>query len=121
MDHLKRMYMQEHSVSKETNCDVKHFISYGDERFSESLARMKRQARQLGLFDKVIAYTPDDLPMCIKGSPLFTYTRGGGYWLWKPSLFTRRCRAAPLVMWFIMLTLVAGSTAIARSGANTGN
>lgn len=59
-------------------------ISYGDERFSESLNRIKRQAKRLGIFDRIIAYSPQDLPPCITSSPLFAYTKGGGYWLWKP-------------------------------------
>lgn len=64
-------------------------ISYGDERFRESLARIKRQAQRLGFFDKIITYTPKDLPLSIKSSPLFAYTKGGGYWLWKPYIIYR--------------------------------
>lgn len=41
-------------------------------------------AKGLGFFDRVIAYRPKDLPPFIKSSPLFAYTKGGGYWLWKP-------------------------------------
>lgn len=60
------------------------FITYGDDNFKESLIRLKKQARLLGIFEKVIAYTPKDLPLYIKSSPLFAYKKGGGYWIWKP-------------------------------------
>lgn len=60
------------------------FITYGDDNFKESLSRLKRQAKDLGIFEKVIAYTPNDLPLYIKSSPLFAYKKGGGYWIWKP-------------------------------------
>ena len=60
------------------------FISYGDERYQESLMRIKRLAKKTGRFDKIIIYTPEDLPEYIKASPLFAFPRGGGYWVWKP-------------------------------------
>ena len=60
------------------------FISYGDERFKESLNRIARQAKKVGIFDKIIKYTPKDLPAYIKSSPLMAFIRGGGYWVWKP-------------------------------------
>lgn len=64
-------------------------ISYADERYCESLKRLKREAKSLGCFDKIIVYTPKDLPLSIKASPLFAYTKGGGYWLWKPYIIYR--------------------------------
>lgn len=60
------------------------FISYADDRFKESLNRIARQAKGVGIFDKIIKYTPKDLPLHIKASPLFAFRKGGGYWLWKP-------------------------------------
>jgi hypothetical protein len=60
------------------------FISYGDDRFKESLNRIARQARKIGIFDRIIKYSPKDLPEFIKASPLFAFDRGGGYWVWKP-------------------------------------
>lgn len=62
------------------------FISYGDVVFEKSLKRITKEARKLKIFDKVIAYTPSDLSVEIKQSPLMGYKRGGGYWLWKPYL-----------------------------------
>ena len=60
------------------------FISYGDDRFKESLNRIAHQARRIGIFDRIIKYGPKDLPEFIKASPLFAFERGGGYWVWKP-------------------------------------
>lgn len=63
---------------------MKIFITYGDSKFKESLNRIRRQAKDSGLFDKIIIYKPSDLPPFIKASPLMAYRRGGGYWVWKP-------------------------------------
>lgn len=60
------------------------FISYGNQAFKKSLKRIGKEAKSLNLFDKIILYTPKDLPYSIKSSPLMTYNKGGGYWVWKP-------------------------------------
>jgi len=60
------------------------FISYGDQTFKKSLKRIGKEAKNLNLFDKIILYTPKDLPNYIKSSPLMAYNKGSGYWLWKP-------------------------------------
>ena len=62
----------------------KIFISYADDNMRYSLKRIGKQAKKTGIFDEVILYTPDMLPPYIKESPLMTYSRGGGYWAWKP-------------------------------------
>jgi hypothetical protein len=51
-----------------------------------SLKRIGKQAERLGIFDKIILYTPDLLPSYIKESPLMAYKRGGGFWVWKPAI-----------------------------------
>ena len=76
------------------------FISYGDPRFKVSLDRILRQARRCGRFDKVIGYTPESLPSCIKSSPLFAFSQGGGYWCWKPYIISQaleQCVAGDIV------------------------
>ena len=62
------------------------FISYANEAMAYSLKRIGRQARKLGIFDKVILYTPADVPEYVRKSPLFACPRGAGYWSWKPAL-----------------------------------
>ena len=49
-----------------------------------SLDFLRIQARHLHIFDQVILYHPKDMPKQIQKSPLFKYSRGGGYWVWKP-------------------------------------
>lgn len=71
------------------------FISYGDIVFQKSLKRIVKEAKSLKIFDKVIAYTPTDLPKEIMQSPLMQYKRGGGYWLWKPYLIWETMQKYP--------------------------
>ena len=68
------------------------FIAYADAALAYSLKRIGRQARRLKVFDEVILYTPADLPENIKVHPLMQYSRGGGYWLWKPWLIQKTLR-----------------------------
>ena len=56
----------------------KIFITYGDDAFKRSRERIEKEAKSLKLFDRVIAYTPEDLPSYIKTSVLMRYRRGGG-------------------------------------------
>lgn len=62
----------------------KVFIAYADEKMAYSLQRIGKQARQLGLFDEVVLWTPEDLPAYVKESELMKHSYGGGYWAWKP-------------------------------------
>ena len=64
----------------------KIFISYANEAMAYSLHHVGKQARKLGIFDEVILYTPSSLPQYVKDCPLMQYSRGGGYWCWKPAL-----------------------------------
>lgn len=67
----------------------KIFITYGDERFKQALNRINKEANQLGIFDKIILYTPKDLPPYINASPLMAFQKGGGFWIWKPYLILK--------------------------------
>ena len=78
------------------------FISYGDKKFQKSLKRIKKQAKENGIFNKIITYSPKDLPLYIKSSPLFASEKGGGYWLWKPyiiKLTLERCDEGDIVFY----------------------
>lgn len=70
----------------------KIFIAYADAALAYSLKRIGRQARRLKIFDEVILYTPADLSEEIKAHPLMQYSRGGGYWIWKPWLIQKTLR-----------------------------
>lgn len=67
----------------------KILITYGDNNFELSKKRIRKEAQSLGCFDYIKTYGPDDLPAYIKSSPLMAYSRGGGYWVWKPYLIWR--------------------------------
>lgn len=73
----------------------KIFVSYGNEPFYGTLKRIRKEARRLHIFDKVITYTDRDLPMYIRQSPLFCCSRGGGYWVWKPYVILKTMQRYP--------------------------
>jgi len=70
------------------------FISYADANMSYSLKRIGRQARRLGIFDEVILYTPEMLPDEVNQNPLMQYSRGGGYWVWKPFIINETLKSS---------------------------
>ncbi|MBO4536593.1 MAG: hypothetical protein J5702_05240 [Bacteroidales bacterium] len=70
----------------------KIFIAYADAALAYSLKRIGRQARRLKIFDEIILYTPADLSDELKSHPLMQYSRGGGYWSWKPWLIQKTLR-----------------------------
>lgn len=64
---------------------IKHiFVTYGNHEYYNSLQRIRDEVENTKLFDKILIYTDDDLPKEITENILFSYKRGGGYWLWKP-------------------------------------
>lgn len=73
----------------------KILIFYGTEEFRGSLDRLKKEASNLNVFDKIIIYTPRDLPMHIKANPLMNYKKGGGYWIWKPYIIWKTLQDYP--------------------------
>lgn len=73
----------------------KIFITYADLRFRESARLICNEAKQLHLFDKIISYSPSDLPQSVLSSPLMQYERGGGYWCWKPYIIWKTMVSYP--------------------------
>ncbi|MFZ3272915.1 MAG: hypothetical protein WA143_01435 [Lutibacter sp.] len=66
-----------------------YFITYGSGKFKYSTKRLSKEAESLGFFSKIIVFTENDLPLCIKSSPLFYNNKGGGFWLWKPYIIDK--------------------------------
>lgn len=62
-----------------------HFITYGDNNFSKSKQRIKKEAEDFGLFDNISVYEPDLLSSVFKKTfkDVLSLKRGGGYWIWK--------------------------------------
>lgn len=61
-------------------------IAYANKPLYKSLALLGAQARYTHVFDKITLYTEKDLSPVVLSSPLMKYSRGGGYWVWKPYL-----------------------------------
>lgn len=59
-------------------------ITYGNDLYKKSKSRLIKEAEEIGIFDKIRPYGPEDLPTKITRHPLFQYSKGGGYWIWKP-------------------------------------
>lgn len=82
-------------MSSKMSKQKKIFITYGNQPFRDTLKRIKREAKSLGIFDQVIAYTEKDLSEEVLSSPLMRYSRGGGYWVWKPDVILKTMQAYP--------------------------
>jgi len=63
------------------------FITYGNEKFTESKKRIKEEAEKTGWFTGGInVYGPENLSENFKNQTkgVINESRGGGYWIWKP-------------------------------------
>jgi hypothetical protein len=80
--------------AEEINKDIKkYFITFGgpSKKFHESVKRIKREAEELEIYDKIIGYTDKELKEKNKfwkkhGNFIESNPRGYGYWLWKSFL-----------------------------------
>jgi len=68
----------------------KYFITFGgpSKRFHDAVNRIKKEAEELGIYDKIIGYTDKELKDKNKfwrkhGKFIESNPRGYGYWLWK--------------------------------------
>lgn len=70
------------------------FLTYGDERFEEKRERLAGEARGLGVFDEVLAWSREDLPteFTSRFREILSERRGGGYWIWKPFIVDAELR-----------------------------
>lgn len=68
---------------------MKILISFGSEKYSNSLEILKNSA--INYFDKIILYNPNDLDndFKIKYNNILSQSKGYGYWLWKPYLIQK--------------------------------
>lgn len=64
----------------------KILITYGDKKFEMSKRRFVQQANSINVFDKIIAYSEDDLSEELKKTEIIKEKRGGGLWSWKPDV-----------------------------------
>jgi hypothetical protein len=68
-----------------------HLITYGDNKYKESKKRIYNQAKNLGWFDTITLYSPEDLDEEFKDKfkDILELPRGGGYWIWKPYIIKK--------------------------------
>jgi hypothetical protein len=69
-----------------------YFLSYGNHKFTSSIQRIRLEAENLKIFDKVICLTDKNLePDFLEqhGKFIQENERGGGYWIWKPYIVKR--------------------------------
>jgi len=71
-----------------------HFITYGDSLYEDTKKRLHNQAKNLGWFDYVTSYGPDDLEQDFKEQfkDILELPRGGGYWIWKPYIINKHMK-----------------------------
>jgi len=72
-------------VGAETNAPIVH-VTFGTERFSQSLARLRRSARRVGIQD-VRIYRPDHPAArlaAVENPEIMRCKKGAGCWIWKP-------------------------------------
>ncbi|MDY3768588.1 MAG: hypothetical protein SOZ83_03175 [Sphaerochaetaceae bacterium] len=73
----------------------KILIVYADAKLSSTLSRIKKEAKSLHIFDKVITYSEK---ACTKEILSFIQAhnqRGAGYWIWKPYLILKTLQKYP--------------------------
>jgi hypothetical protein len=72
-----------------------HFITYGNEKFSQAKNRLLKEANEFGEFKTVRGYGPEDLPSDFveKYSQILRLSRGGGYWIWRPIILKAKLEA----------------------------
>lgn len=65
---------------------MKLLINYANSLYSSSQKLNSKTGLQVGLFDKVISYSPKDIDKKFykKNEHILKQRRGGGYYLWKP-------------------------------------
>ena len=68
-----------------------HLITYGDSIYEETKQRLYNQASNLGWFDTITSYSPEDLDEEFKKKfkDILSHPRGGGYWIWKPYVINK--------------------------------
>jgi beta-1,4-mannosyl-glycoprotein beta-1,4-N-acetylglucosaminyltransferase len=69
-----------------------HFITYGNDNFKKSKARVLKEAEEFGEFSTITGYGPEDLDDNFKEKykDILKEKRGGGYWIWRPYILNKK-------------------------------
>lgn len=67
---------------------MRMLINYANDQFTQGQKLNSKTGREVGGFDEVISYSPDDLEQGFyeSNAGILNQSRGAGYWLWKPYL-----------------------------------
>lgn len=62
-----------------------HLISFGCNKYKNSIKRLYNEANDSKWFNSITIYTPEDIDIQFKNKhkDIFNYERGYGYWIWK--------------------------------------
>ncbi len=62
------------------------FLSYGDNTYNRTKARVREQAENMKIFSVIKVLGPENIGEDFKSkfSKILRKSRGGGYWIWKP-------------------------------------
>lgn len=63
-----------------------YVVNYADAKFADNRSYCSNTAISIGKADKVLEYSPEDIPGSYRDAhkEIFAYERGNGLWLWKP-------------------------------------
>ena len=68
-----------------------YFITYGDDKFQTSKKHIIHLAKKFEIFEKCLAFGPNDLDSNFKKefNEILRLNRGGGYWIWKHHIISK--------------------------------
>lgn len=89
---LRGLFSIENDATTSTRSAAAHLISYADAKFARTMVRLLREARAFGRFQSIRGYGPSDLDQDFKRKfkHLLEKERGGGYWIWKFGVISKR-------------------------------
>ena len=69
-----------------------HLITYGNKKYTHAKERIYDEAKNVGWFDTITIYGPDDLSKDFKNKfkKVLDKSRGGGYWIWKSHIIKKK-------------------------------
>ncbi len=69
-----------------------HLITYSNYKFETSKKRLCNEAVNIGWFDTVTSYGPEDLDeeFKVRFKDVLKQPRGGGYWIWKSHIIKKK-------------------------------
>jgi len=79
-------------LEKYYNSSKIHFITYADEKFSKSKARILKEAEEFGEFSTITGYGPEDLDDNFKEKykDILNLSKTAGYGIWKPYIIKKK-------------------------------